>query len=213
MTPDSRESIDALDGANPFSKVALWVVIGVAVVSLATAIVLTVVSRDPAEESTSATSDAYSVSAIGHKGFVELLGKLDIPVVVTQLGGGEKANEGLLVIAEPRSRSVPDLRRKIAGARRVLVVLPKWYGLWTADSPWIDSAQCTSCDECIGINPKIFAYDENKHAFVKNAKGGPYKDLVRAAEKCTAQVIHPGTPFDPKEKDIDKLIKRAAKYN
>jgi pyruvate-ferredoxin/flavodoxin oxidoreductase len=80
-------------------------------------------------------------------------------------------------------------------------------------APWIDSAQCTSCDECIGINPKIFAYDENKHAFVKNAKGGPYKDLVRAAEKCTAQVIHPGTPFDPKEKDADKLIKRAAKYN
>jgi pyruvate-ferredoxin/flavodoxin oxidoreductase len=80
-------------------------------------------------------------------------------------------------------------------------------------APWIDSAQCTSCDECIGINPKIFAYDDHKHAFVKNPKGGPYKDLVRAAEKCTAQVIHPGTPFDPKEKDVDKLIKRAAKYN
>ncbi len=80
-------------------------------------------------------------------------------------------------------------------------------------APWIDSAQCTSCDECIGINPKLFAYDENKHAYVKDPKGGPYKDLVRAAEKCTAQVIHPGTPLDPKEKDADKLIKRAAKYN
>ena len=80
-------------------------------------------------------------------------------------------------------------------------------------APWIDSAQCTSCDECIGINPKIFAYDDSKHAFVKNPKGGPYKDLVRAAEKCTAQVIHPGTPFDPKEKDLDKLTKRAARYN
>ena len=80
-------------------------------------------------------------------------------------------------------------------------------------APWIDSAQCTSCDECTTINGKIFAYDEKKHAYVKNAKGGPYKDLVRAAEKCTAQVIHPGTPYDPKEKDIDKLLKRAAKYN
>jgi len=80
-------------------------------------------------------------------------------------------------------------------------------------APWIDSAQCTSCDECIGINPKIFAYDDSKHAFVKNPKGGPYKDLVRAAEKCTAQVIHPGTPFDPKEKDLDRLTKRAARYN
>ena len=51
----------------------------------------------------------------------------------------------------------------------------------------------------------------DKHAYVKNPKGGPYKDLVRAAEKCTAQVIHPGTPADPKEKDLDKLLKRAAR--
>ncbi len=80
-------------------------------------------------------------------------------------------------------------------------------------APWIDSATCTACDECININPKIFAYDESKHAYVKNPKGGPYKDLVRAAEKCTAQIIHPGTPFDPKEKDADKLLKRAARYN
>ncbi len=155
MTPD------ALDSDRPFSKSALWVVIGVAVVSLATAIVLTVISRDPAEDSTSATSDAYSVSAIGHKGLVELLGKLDTPVVVTQLGGGMKASEGLLVIAEPRSRSVPDLRRKIAGAQRVLVVLPKWYGLRTADSPWIDSAHLVSVDEvndvlaALGVTSRI----------------------------------------------------------
>jgi len=65
----------------------------------------------------------------------------------------------------------------------------------------------------MNINNKIFAYDGDKHAYIKNAKGGPYKDLVRAAEKCTAQVIDLGTPWDPKEKDIDKLLKRAAKYN
>jgi pyruvate-ferredoxin/flavodoxin oxidoreductase len=80
-------------------------------------------------------------------------------------------------------------------------------------APWIESAMCTSCNECMNINSKIFAYDADKHAYVKDPRGGPYKDLVRAAEKCTAQVIHPGTPLDPKEKDLDKLIKRAAKYN
>jgi pyruvate-ferredoxin/flavodoxin oxidoreductase len=80
-------------------------------------------------------------------------------------------------------------------------------------APWIDSSECTSCDECITINSKVFGYDENKHAYVKDPKGGPYKDLVRAAEKCTAQVIHPGTPVDPSEKDAEKLLKRAAKYN
>ncbi len=72
---------------------------------------------------------------------------------------------------------------------------------------------CTSCNECTGINSKIFAYDADQHAYIKNPKGGPYKDLVRAAEKCTAQVIHPGTPWDPNEKDAAKLLSRAAKYN
>lgn len=82
-----------------------------------------------------------------------------------------------------------------------------------AVAPWIESSMCTSCNECMNISTKIFAYDGDKHAYIKDPKGGPYKDLVRAAEKCTAQVIHPGTPWDPKEKDLDKLLKRAAKYN
>ncbi|MBS1826122.1 MAG: 2-oxoacid:acceptor oxidoreductase family protein [Acidobacteria bacterium] len=79
-------------------------------------------------------------------------------------------------------------------------------------APWIDSAECTSCDECININPKVFAYDDHKHAFIKDANGGPYKDLVRAAEKCTAQVIHPGYPADGSDKETQKLIARAKKY-
>ena len=80
-------------------------------------------------------------------------------------------------------------------------------------APWIESNLCTSCNECININPKIFAYDASQHAYVKDPKGGPYKDLVRAAEKCTAQVIHPGTPANPAEKDAAKLALRGAKYN
>jgi pyruvate-ferredoxin/flavodoxin oxidoreductase len=80
-------------------------------------------------------------------------------------------------------------------------------------APWIDSTLCTSCDECININPKLFAYDDKKHAYIKDPRGGPYKDLVRAAEKCTAQVIHPGTPANSSEKDLAKLIARAEKYN
>ena len=77
---------------------------------------------------------------------------------------------------------------------------------------WIDQTECTSCDECININPKIFQYDDNKKAFVKDPKGGPFKDIVRAAEKCTGRCIHPGTPADPGEKGVDKLVKRAEKY-
>ena len=77
---------------------------------------------------------------------------------------------------------------------------------------WIETPECTACDECTKINPNIFVYNDEKKATVRNPKGGPYRDIVKAAEKCTAGVIHPGTPWDPKEKDLDKLVKRAAKY-
>jgi pyruvate-ferredoxin/flavodoxin oxidoreductase len=80
-------------------------------------------------------------------------------------------------------------------------------------APWIDTPECTSCDECIRINNNIFQYDDKKKAFIKNPAGGPYKDVVKAAERCTAQVIHPGLPKDRSEKDIDKWIARAEKYN
>ncbi len=80
------------------------------------------------------------------------------------------------------------------------------------EPPWIDRNECTSCDECVNINPKIFAYDDEKKAYVKDPKGGPFKDVVRSAEKCTGQCIHPGTPHDPNEKDVDKWVKRAEKY-
>jgi len=77
---------------------------------------------------------------------------------------------------------------------------------------WIETPECTSCDECTKINPKIFGYDNEKHAIVLDPRGGPYRDIVKAAEKCTAGVIHPGTPFNPNEKDLDRLVKRAEKY-
>ncbi len=77
---------------------------------------------------------------------------------------------------------------------------------------WIDTPECTTCDECTDINPKIFAYDDQQKAYVLNPRGGPYRDIVRAAEKCTAGIIHPGTPFNPNEPGLDKLIQRAQKY-
>lgn len=80
-------------------------------------------------------------------------------------------------------------------------------------APWLETEECTSCDECIKINPQIFAYNDAGKAFISNAKGGPYKDLVKAAEKCTAQVIHPGLPADANEADAEAWIARAQKYN
>ncbi|NIV48006.1 MAG: hypothetical protein GWN46_14975, partial [Gammaproteobacteria bacterium] len=31
-------------------------------------------------------------------------------------------------------------------------------------APWIDTEECTACDECTNLNPKIFVYNENKKA-------------------------------------------------
>ncbi len=80
-------------------------------------------------------------------------------------------------------------------------------------APWIDSEQCTACDECTQLNPKMFAYDGRKKAFLKDPDAGPYADLVKAAERCTAHVIHPGLPRDRSFKDAEKWIARGKKYN
>ncbi len=81
-----------------------------------------------------------------------------------------------------------------------------------SEEPWIDKALCTTCDECIAINKKLFAYNGDKKAYITDPRAGPYKDIVRAAEKCSSGAIHPGMPLDPDEKDVEKWIKRAEPY-
>jgi pyruvate-ferredoxin/flavodoxin oxidoreductase len=78
---------------------------------------------------------------------------------------------------------------------------------------WIDTPECTACDECTTIAPKAFAYNDQKQAVVINPKGAKYADLVKAAEKCTAACLHPGTPWNANEPGLDKLKARAAKFN
>jgi pyruvate-ferredoxin/flavodoxin oxidoreductase len=80
-------------------------------------------------------------------------------------------------------------------------------------APYLVSSECTGCGECVLVNPKMFGWNDKKQAVIRDANGGPYKDLVKAAEKCAARAIHPGIPADTSGKEIEKLIKRAAKYN
>lgn len=79
--------------------------------------------------------------------------------------------------------------------------------------PYIETARCTTCDECTNLNGKMFKYNENKQAYIADPKAGTFADLVQAAEKCTAVIIHPGTPLNKKEKNLDKWIKRAEPFN
>ena len=77
---------------------------------------------------------------------------------------------------------------------------------------WIDTPDCDGCEECVKINPKIFQFNADKQAEVLDPRGGPFIDIVRAAEKCTVSCIHPGTPWNAGEKDVDKLIQRAQPF-
>jgi pyruvate-ferredoxin/flavodoxin oxidoreductase len=79
--------------------------------------------------------------------------------------------------------------------------------------PYIDTARCTSCNECININKKMFAYNDQKQAYFKDVKAGTFAEIVQAAERCTAKIIHPGTPLNPKERDLEKWIERAKPFN
>jgi ferredoxin len=82
-----------------------------------------------------------------------------------------------------------------------------------SEEPWLETEMCTTCDDCMGINKMMFAYNDDKQAVIKDAKAGPYADLVAAAEICPAKCIHPGMPLDPSEPGLDGLIKRAEPFN
>lgn len=79
--------------------------------------------------------------------------------------------------------------------------------------PWIDTPMCTSCNECIQINGQLFVYNASKQAEIGDPRAGSYAQLVQAAEKCPAAIIHPGTPLDPREKNLEKWIARAEPFN
>ena len=77
---------------------------------------------------------------------------------------------------------------------------------------YIETPRCTSCNECTNINPKMFAYNENKQAYIKDVMAGTYAQLVEAAESCQVSIIHPGKPRDLNEPDLDALIPRAEPF-
>jgi hypothetical protein len=82
----------------------------------------------------------------------------------------------------------------------------------SADEPSIETPRCTTCDECTQINSRMFAYDENKQAYIADVDAGTYRELVEAAESCQVCIIHPGKPRNPNEPNLDELTKRAEPF-
>jgi hypothetical protein len=82
----------------------------------------------------------------------------------------------------------------------------------TPGEAWIETARCPTCNECQLINDRMFAYNANQQAYIKDITAGTYRQLVEAAESCQVAIIHPGLPRDPKEPGLDELIARAQPF-
>ena len=78
--------------------------------------------------------------------------------------------------------------------------------------PYIESARCTTCNECINVNNRMFGYDVNRKASIIDATAGTFRQLVEAAENCQVSIIHPGKPRDPNEPGLEELLTRAAAF-
>ena len=81
-----------------------------------------------------------------------------------------------------------------------------------SDEAWIETSRCPSCNECQNINDRMFTYNENKQAYIKDITAGTYRQLVEAAEVCQVAIIHPGKPRDPNEPGLEELIERAKPF-
>jgi ferredoxin len=80
------------------------------------------------------------------------------------------------------------------------------------DEPYIETIRCSTCNECTQVNPRMFAYDGNKQAYIADLKAGTYRQLVEAAESCQLSIIHPGKPWDPSESGLEELLERAQPF-
>jgi len=80
------------------------------------------------------------------------------------------------------------------------------------DEPYIETIRCSTCNECTQINDKMFAYNDNKQAYIKDPKAGTYRQMVEAAESCQLGIIHPGKPLNPKEPGLEELLERAKPF-
>ena len=143
--------------------------------------------------------DKVDVEAAVSQAKAEMAGKLAGVLLGLAEGGAVPAIAPLAAAAGEPSPSAP--------AAAASSAVPEDY-----EPVWIETPECTTCDECVQLAPNIFQYNEDDQAIVINPQGGTYEDIVKAAEKCTAGCLHPGTPWNPNEPNLEKLVKRAEKY-
>lgn len=77
---------------------------------------------------------------------------------------------------------------------------------------YIESVLCTSCNDCTKLNDRLFVYNADKQATIGDPEAGTYAELVKAAEACPSNCIHPGAPRADDKTATPALIKRARKF-
>jgi len=77
------------------------------------------------------------------------------------------------------------------------------------EEPYIDSFLCTSCNDCINLNPLMFQYNADNQAYIADPTAGTFLQLVKAAEACPAKCIHPGSPRPGDETATPEVLERA----
>ena len=117
--------------------------------------------------------------------------------------------------AKPKAAAKPEAKAKVEKPKTEKKEKPAPVKEEKAPSAeaFVDSFDCTTCNECTDKYPHIFKYNEDKQAYIHDAKKGKFSELVMAAEECPASCIHPGAPANKNEPDINEWIERAAKFN
>jgi hypothetical protein len=82
----------------------------------------------------------------------------------------------------------------------------------SGDEATIETARCSSCNECTSRNSRMFRYNENKQAYIADVRAGTYRQLVECAETCKLALIHPGKPWNPDEPDLEDLLRRVEPF-
>jgi hypothetical protein len=157
VTEPSERSPSTLSEQEVFRRRTVMWLVAIGVASFAGAFAIGIFADDVVPQR-SADADAFSYSAIGHRGLVETLRRLDVPVVMSTHDSAAKLGAaGALVIAEPivydqAGRRADALRDMVADAERVLVVLPKLYGVPAALRPtWVEDVGLLAPDEVAAV--------------------------------------------------------------
>lgn len=159
-----------------------------------------------------ATSHAEELEAVRTGAAAESMGKLAAALLATDftasLSGTPSSPAPVRASSSAPAPAQSEETEKAADAPKEAEVEEE-----ETEEPWIESVLCTTCNDCLDVNPQMFVYDGNKQAVIKDSTAGTFEELVRAAEKCPARCIHPGQPLNKDEANLADLISRAEPFN